>query len=1385
MHMAVSLKPGCLKMSVCSDFVEHVWKPGSCKNCFHPRGSHGLQQGPVEGRPGSSQALKQGLHGILRSKADNVHEDDGALTASPYSKPTIAVKPTMISSEVSDAWLETTMTPESIPQVSWRKASSNHSILKTDDVPRTFFDHFNGTETFARIAAGGSGPQHAPGYSTLGLHSPDKKTERSTSFGSAKMTTEIGGHGDKANFLCKEKLTTTRSGFTQETGLCRDARNRATTETTGYLCIQTKAGERVDLRDRNGCSTSCRRESGDYCQITNCSTGGPVSCKASSHEGGKGWGDCKSPTAGLSSPDSLASSRATVKAKKEETATVNCQRTHQRDRYFLDTLQNHAGVDGNKTTSLPQSASPLDISPYASSMESPLASPPEGNYYRLSGELEQHQCSNKERYEKSHGNSSHSTVADPMLLQKIEASKSEPIYAESTKRKKGLLGNTARAPVKTNGLSNSSCTKQAGESCTEGAPYRNPDSNTQVTAKITVMAAHTEEDNRTIYLSSPDSAVSVQWSCTSPVSGQDFGTLSPSFQWGDCSWEIKGLGQSESSRVCSSTTVNTHQPQGSPSIPPKISKSGQHSCEQSHALLENPPVATFCDIMKQDMASTSSSTRTSHVTTMSENSSPRSPQRSFPEEPGRVGFPLAAERRHKYYHAAWSKQGRIEEEEEEECLSSQTKARGSDLRSAGAFKSSSNLHSDNSPTVDRAGRMGMSKSASCPYEFIRDREVDDYPPQPPPPPPPPKKQPRHAAKHEQSSCEPEKRSPGSAGSVSPPQALKVVFTTSSTDSLNSDTRTFSDGGQSIEGIHSPASPQATEKRGPSLSLSVASNEDTVFSGSLQPPPLPQKKSVNRAASAPDNTLWGQSSPVHRVLSPTSPGMSTSQSESNVCHQEAGQFSCPSSPGDSQHLFSSSESLEKVCRCHGYRTEARSRPCLQSRSAHSLSSSQLNMASHGSSGSTLQLHHLLSNIDSKEGLYAKLGGLYAESLRRLVAKSEDYFMRDQKTELRFNENSWSLFKLTCNKSCCDSGDAIYYCATCAKDPDHTYAVKICKTDGSKTATYCSLSLPVHFNIQQDCGHFLATVPSSMSQSTKPQNASSAPSSAPAAHTSNEQECVVVITREVPHQTAADLVKDSVSSHSTQPDVYERKVCFLLLQLCNGLEHLKEHGIIHRDLCLENLLLARCQPSVAGKNSNDEKRLPRLIVSNFSKAKQRSGINNPKLKRDQARLAPEIVSASQYKKFDEFQTGILIYELLHQPNPFEVRAHLREQEYSQEDLPSIPKLSLYSAGLERLAHLLLEADPIKRIRITEAKRALQCLLWGPRKDLAERPFTHEEALHGALQNWIDMKRALLMMKFAERAVDPERGIELEDWLCCQYLASTDPCFLIHTLRLLHLL
>ncbi|XP_029952471.1 inactive tyrosine-protein kinase PEAK1 [Salarias fasciatus] len=483
--------------------------------------------------------------------------------------------------------------------------------------------------------------------------------------------------------------------------------------------------------------------------------------------------------------------------------------------------------------------------------------------------------------------------------------------------------------------------------------------------------------------------------------------------------------------------------------------------------------------------------------------------------------------------------------------------------------------------------------------------------------------------------------------------------------------------------------------------------------------------------------------------------------------------------------------------------------------------------------------LYRGLDSWDEVVGRIRGLHTDTLRKLAAKCEDRFMAGQKDHLRFGTDSWSHFRLTTGKPCCEAGDAVYYTASYAKDPLVNYAIKICRSQVKETQQqfFHSLavrqSLALHFNIQQDCGHFLADVPARLlpweedeeedegdeepeqeeggalkedEKDTKAANANGKLDEAPAGGRLRSR--VVVITREVPFQTVADFVREGVSRHGQSPELYERQVCLLLLQLCCGLEHMKPYHVTHCDLRLENLLLVHCPPGSAcapdplEPNNNGDSGGPgpnaagaaaaaaanaanatcpaRLIISNFSQAKQKTALMaaDPGTLRDQSRLAPEIVTATQYRKCDEFQTGILIYEMLHRPNPFEETPELKEREYTWADLPPLPVRSLYSQGLQQLARLLLTVNPSERIRMAEARACLQCLLWGPREDLFQALGCGGAAgpaggaasgqRDATLQNWLDLKRTLMMIKFAERSLDAACGVSLEDWLCCQYLA-----------------
>ncbi|XP_075998506.1 inactive tyrosine-protein kinase PEAK1 [Genypterus blacodes] len=633
-----------------------------------------------------------------------------------------------------------------------------------------------------------------------------------------------------------------------------------------------------------------------------------------------------------------------------------------------------------------------------------------------------------------------------------------------------------------------------------------------------------------------------------------------------------------------------------------------------------------------------------------------------------------------------------------------------------------------------------------------------------------------------------------------------------------------------------------------------------------PPPLP-KKSVPRSSTEPS---MGGKEPVQGALKPRAeakPG-GTNLSVANPLYdldwETASQSSSLSSEPHRVLDQESGDSLERPAATTGTNKgrPANSMSCLASqptaapsattgrekrgyRSAESLASKARTTgrgaaaAGGGGGGCKPQRPALYRGIDSWDEVVGRIRGLHADTLQKLAAKCEDRFMAGQKDHLRFGTDSWSHFRLTTGKPCCEAGDAVYYTASYSKDPLVNYAIKICRSKVKETQQqfFHSLavrqSLALHFNIQQDCGHFLADVPGRLlpweegeeedededeedvNGQKEKENENKTETKGPDAIAPNYKldetptaghmntigrlrSRVVVITREVPFQTVADFVREGVTRHTQNPELYERQVCLLLLQLCSGLEHMKPYHVTHCDLRLENLLLVNCQAGNSwnldllepNNNSNSSATSAatsaanatcpaRLIISNFSQAKRKSTLMaaNPGTLRDQSRLAPEIVTATQYRKCDEFQTGILIYEMLHQPNPFEDTPELKEREYTWADLPPLPVRSLYSQGLLQLARLLLTVNPSERIRMSEARACLQCLLWGPREDLFQAlgcsntvPMSAATASQreATLQNWLDLKRTLMMIKFAERSLDTGCGVSLEDWLCCQYLA-----------------
>ncbi|XP_062334142.1 inactive tyrosine-protein kinase PRAG1 [Osmerus eperlanus] len=1135
-------------MSACGEFAEHVWKPGSCKNCFHPRSAHPATGGSIV--PACLRVSQAG------------EEEDGMSVPSPYSKPTIAVRPTMmLNTDTNETLADLGV---SLGQDNQKSPVDRLGLKKMLDLAPLYIDS-NGCSKTVK-----DGPLQNP-------MSPPRKTGYTSRFSPGPLSPSSLFSPLSPPPLPKDSLGISSVFVTHGDGRGPQGLRENGGGGEAHRSQVTRS-IKSPFPASNGMLTQGSPGSPDPPQAH---VGMPLSISiittpalaSTIHSG-----NASSQPPSTSPPPSSASSSTTV---------------------TLDSIAQTPQPPGRSSSSfLSDPASLSDCSSYRSSTDSlPV---PEG--FEPPGP------------DSPGSPSASSPGSEPGGRQPAD---SEPIYAESTKRKRRLQRGMARDEGRPQQLKEE--VELAGVESQR--------------AKITVMAAHTEENNRTFYLSSPDSAVSTQWPHFSPTALKD--PSSPAFRWPSSGSDSLG---SENTLVPGSSPAYLQpKPQSSPPIPPKRNtrspKLGTSSL--SPVPLPDLPALTLLSPKREET------------------------QGKPPTEPP----PPAPERRHKFHGSAWSWEGRIEEEEEGEVESLREKradqgtvllnggAGGAGWREARAWRVSAGAPSaSNPPSAPGTAQDNNGTSQESEGEGIATEEVGKHSAamlaktaslnsgalEPSPPPPPPKKHHRVCAKLSQSSMDLERCS--QLGSV---ESLTSSFRglgsaslpSASTDSLQGDpARPPSETGSQDATRLSCASPFP---RSPMASPG-SPHPDPFPSGNshgnqLQPPPLPEKKTVSRTISAPDNA---GGKPLVRAY----PRLPFSGSESNICRPEGPLSSLPSSPLEPRPLYSSSDSLEH---CHAPQARpARSRTLDESlkgrgrlgvhgRGSITSSSSPQLSAPLSASGSALHLHTLLSNMDSREGVYSKLGGLYAESLRRLALKCEEHFTRSQRNPLRFDESNWSLFKLTCNKPSCVSGDA-------------------------------------------------------------------------------------------------------------------------------------------------------------------------LLVSNFAKAKRRTAEDaaaanaDPRFKRDHARLAPEIVSAAQYRKFDEFQTGILIYELLHQPNPFEVSPTLRDQDYRCDQLPPIPPLSLYSAGLQSLARLLLQPDPIKRIHILEAKRALQGLLWGPRRDLLEQQWdggpggaSGAGPRHEGLLNWLDVKRALLMMKFAERSLEPERNAELEDWLCCQYFSSAHPLSLCHTAELLYAL
>ncbi|XP_054585969.2 uncharacterized protein peak3 isoform X1 [Nothobranchius furzeri] len=314
-------------------------------------------------------------------------------------------------------------------------------------------------------------------------------------------------------------------------------------------------------------------------------------------------------------------------------------------------------------------------------------------------------------------------------------------------------------------------------------------------------------------------------------------------------------------------------------------------------------------------------------------------------------------------------------------------------------------------------------------------------------------------------------------------------------------------------------------------------------------------------------------------------------------------------------------------------------------------------------------------------------------------------------------------------------------------------------------------PLHVNVQNVVAHFQPGVllkssssrmhdpPESDSSSCEPTGGSSteevsgSPNCPPTVETILQRGHGVSVERDLPHATLEDFVQESCSLKITQCQHYDKQVCVLLLQVLMGLHHL--HSIAAAaELRPQQILLV--WPSWGRQKGEDDPQ--------GQSGKKEEAV--PVGKRGRVQMmwkkygSPRVVLMPQSSAFDAPQSRTstkskirdLIQFCLHPPEGLR---------------PSNLALfkSSYQRGLLHLSSLLQsESGP----QMTDIIVMLQVLLWGPQVSL----FSHRGSLTSTVQNWLTVKRAMMVMKLAERRLlQDQPALDWEDCICLKYLSFTD--------------
>ncbi|XP_040161078.1 serine/threonine-protein kinase pink-1, mitochondrial [Anopheles arabiensis] len=198
--------------------------------------------------------------------------------------------------------------------------------------------------------------------------------------------------------------------------------------------------------------------------------------------------------------------------------------------------------------------------------------------------------------------------------------------------------------------------------------------------------------------------------------------------------------------------------------------------------------------------------------------------------------------------------------------------------------------------------------------------------------------------------------------------------------------------------------------------------------------------------------------------------------------------------------------------------------------------------------------------------------------------------------------------------------------------------------------------------------------------------------------------------------------NLKDYLRQPGVDMRTRILLFAQLLEAVAHLNRHGVSHRDIKSDNILI-ELRPNMP----------PTLVLTDFGCciADKRHGLRIPYTSDEidkggnVALMAPEIIeqlpgtfAMLNYTKADLWACGAIAYEIFGSNNPFysDVNSALKNTTYEEDMLPAmdqnVPRL------IQCLVQNILQRNPSKRLSPDIAANVVQLFLWSPSSWLRDR-------------------------------------------------------------------